>query len=314
MVDYAINYDVIDRLDWAQLTTPVAERATDQITPTVLEQIKAFNDQISLDDVMVIYQPLVSYIQLRYAQYQRDLAEQQLFLGRPQKKLPFVIGIAGSVAVGKTTTARLLQVMLQAVFGNPDEIALMTTDGFLLPNEELAAQGLMARKGFPESYDMTSLLNFMQEVKEGVSPLRAPRYSHDTNDVLQGEVDQFDSPKILIVEGINTLQLTPGSLVYVADYFDLSIYVDAETALIKQWYLDRFEALLDQTARRGDESNFFWEYTKMARSEAVRIAADTWEKINLPNLQQYIKPTRERADLVLHKAEGHLIDQIWLRK
>ncbi|GAK30483.1 pantothenate kinase [Weissella oryzae SG25] len=313
MVEMAFNYEVIGRAIWGDLTKKVAHDQLTTINQETLAHIKAFNDQISMDDVMTIYQPLVQYIRLRYQQYERALVERQNFLGEPVLKRPFVIGVAGSVAVGKSTTARLLQLMLQAEFGEKS-IALTTTDGFLLPNATLKARHLFERKGFPESYDMEALLTFMTKLKEGAEELRSPRYSHEISDVLPNTYDTFKEPKIFIIEGINTLQATPNAPVYVSDFFDLSIYVDAATKLIEEWYITRFKALLARTAQSGDATNFFWPWTQMPLSQAVEIAHNVWQDINLPNLEQYILPTRERADLVLHKVSGHQIDQVWLRK
>ena len=314
MSEAPFNYAVFQRDEWHELVVPAADRDTSHVTPKVLGEIKAFNDQISMSDVADVYDPLVHYIKLRHAQYLRDREERERFLGRAIKPSPFVIGIAGSVAVGKSTTARLLQYMLQAEYGEQN-VALTTTDGFLLPNEELQAQGIFDRKGFPESYDnMPALLEFMNNVKDGDEVVRSPRYSHDISDVLVNEFDTFKRPEIFIVEGINTLQAAPNSPVYLADFFDLSLYVDAETSLIEHWYIDRFEALLQQAKEEADPTNFFFPYTQIPVAEAVAGARRVWETVNLPNLTDYILPTRERADLILHKAMGHGINEIWLRK
>ena len=313
MVKAPFNYAVFSRAAWHQLILPAPAQTTSHVTPTVLRNIKAFNDQISMATVSEIYDPLVHYIKLRYNQYVRDQKERQDFLKQTRKPSPFVIGIAGSVAVGKSTTARLLQYMLQTEYGE-QQVALTTTDGFLMPNAQLHAQGLYDRKGFPESYDMPALLNFMNEVKEGQAIVKSPRYSHDISDVLVDEYDTFERPDIFIVEGINTLQAAPNSPVYLSDFFDLSIYVDAQTALIEEWYIDRFKALLDQTRELADPTNYFYHYTQMPIAEAVQNARNVWRTVNLPNLTDYILPTRERADLILHKAVGHEIDEVWLRK
>jgi type I pantothenate kinase len=313
MSEAPFNYEVFHRQDWAGLTDAVVAPDISHITPQTLRTIKAFNDQISMSDVTMIYDTLVHYIQLRYEQYQRDLQERQTFLGRPVINSPFVIGIAGSVAVGKSTTARLLQLMLQVAYGEK-AVALTTTDGFLMSNEALKAENLYERKGFPESYDMPALLDFMSRIKDGEESVQSPVYSHDISDILPGEYTTFLRPKIFIVEGINTLQAAPNSPVYLSDFFDFSIYVDAETELIEHWYLDRFAALLNQTAQLGDPDNFFYAWTQVPFDEAVNAAKNVWQSVNLPNLQDYILPTRERADLILHKTVGHVIDQVWLRK
>jgi len=313
MAKAPFNYAVFERSAWHQLVLPTQAQLESHVTPNVLSNIKAFNDQISMATVAEIYDPLVHYIKLRYSQYVRDQEERQAFLKQMHKPSPFVIGIAGSVAVGKSTTARLLQYMLQTEYGER-QVALTTTDGFLMPNAQLHAQGLYDRKGFPESYDMPALLDFMNEVKEGQAIVKSPRYSHDISDVLLNEYDTFERPDIFIVEGINTLQAAPNSPVYLSDFFDLSIYVDAQTTLIEEWYIDRFKALLTQTRELADPTNYFYPYTQMPMEEAVQNARNVWRTVNLPNLTDYILPTRERADLILHKAIGHEIDEVWLRK
>jgi type I pantothenate kinase len=313
MTQPPFNYEVFNRADWARLINDEPHQEVSHITTETLMTIKAFNDQISMADVTMVYDPLVHYIQLRYEQYIRDLQERQAFLGRAVHPTPFVIGIAGSVAVGKTTTARLLQLMLQVAYGH-DEVALTTTDGFLMSNDRLKELGLYNRKGFPESYDMAGLLKFMGDIKDGASEVKSPVYSHDVSDVLPGTFESFKRPKIFIIEGINTLQAGQNSLVYLSDFFDLSIYVDADTDLISHWYLDRFAALLNQTAQLNDPENFFYHWTQIPFEEAVNAAKNVWQTVNLPNLEDYILPTRERADLILHKTVGHVINQIWLRK
>ncbi|MDR3240981.1 MAG: type I pantothenate kinase [Lactobacillaceae bacterium] len=313
MPNVPVNFAVYPRREWQVLTTPVAERTTELVTPHVLGNIKAFNDEISMADVMEIYQPLVNYLLLRKAQYDQNHAERQNFLQRTNTKSPFVIGIAGSVAVGKSTTARLLQFMLQAEFGD-EQVALTTTDGFLLSNAELQERGITDRKGFPESYDMRGMIEFMDEVKDGSPVIRSPRYSHDISDVVEGEFDEFKRPEIFIIEGINTLQASDRSPVYLSDFFDISIYVDAQTKLIEKWYLDRFHALLEQTSRTNDQANFFWDWTQVPLEKADAAAMQVWDTVNLVNLNDYILPTRERADIVLHKSENHEISEIWLRK
>ncbi|WP_373745266.1 type I pantothenate kinase [Weissella soli] len=308
-----ISYERFTRDAWEQLTTPVSDRDLEQVTPRVLANIKSFNDEISMADVTAVYAPLVDYIKLNVAQYARKLSEQRLFLGQAQHATPFVIGIAGSVAVGKSTTARLLQYMLQAEFGDAT-VALTTTDGFLLSNAELRVQGLFNRKGFPESYDMRALIDFLDDVKAGKPIVRSPKYSHEISDVLAGEYDEFNRPEIFIVEGINVLQAPSNSKAYVSDFFDLSIYVDAETDLIEHWYLQRFNALLDRTLAEQDPTNFFWSWTQIPREKAEEIARRVWRDVNLVNLNEYILPTRERADIVLHKSVNHFISEVWLRK
>ncbi|SCB79706.1 type I pantothenate kinase [Weissella bombi] len=313
MATAPLNFAVFDRKDWQQLTSKYVAPDSLKMTPQILQNIKAYNDRIAVDDVFDVYGPLVSYIKLRYDQYHRDINERADFLGRPAAPGPFIIGIAGSVAVGKSTTARLLRYLLQVAFPKK-QVALTTTDGFLLPNDKLRQMGIFDRKGFPESYDMTALLSFMNDLKEGKSQVQSPKYSHDQSDVLVGEYDVFENPDIFIIEGINTLQASAATPVYISDFFDLSIYVDAKTEWIEDWYIDRFKALLAAAVAAGDDNNFFAAYTKMPTDEAVLAATKVWRDVNLPNLNEFILPTRERADLVLHKQENHEIDTIWLRK
>ena len=313
MATAPLNFAVFNRENWQKLANQYVVPEIIDMTPQTLQNIKAYNDRIVMADVFNIYGPLVTYIKLRYDQYRHDIAERADFLGQSASRGPFIIGIAGSVAVGKSTTARLLQYMLQSAFPEK-EIALTTTDGFLYSNEKLRAAGIFDRKGFPESYDMAELLAFMNALKEGKRTVHSPKYSHDMSDVLVGEYDEFDNPDIFIIEGINTLQSGANTPVYVSDFFDFSIYVDAQTDLIEQWYIERFKALLSAAKENPADNEFFAEYTKMPTEQAVASALDVWRQVNLPNLNEYILPTRERADLVLHKQANHEIDTIWLRK
>ena len=313
MATAPLNFAVFNRENWQKLANQYVVPEKIDMTPQTLQNIKAYNDRIVMADVFNIYGPLVTYIKLRYDQYRHDIAERADFLGQSASRGPFIIGIAGSVAVGKSTTARLLQYMLQSAFPEK-EIALTTTDGFLYSNEKLRAAGIFDRKGFPESYDMAELLAFMNALKEGKRTVHSPKYSHDMSDVLVGEYDEFDNPDIFIIEGINTLQSGANTPVYVSDFFDFSIYVDAQTDLIEQWYIERFKALLSAAKDNPADNEFFAKYTKMPTEQAVSSALDVWRQVNLPNLNEYILPTRERADLVLHKRANHEIDTIWLRK
>lgn len=234
-----------------------------------------------------------------------------LFLHRYIKVPPFIIGIAGSVAVGKSTTARLLQTLLSRLFPKQD-VQLITTDGFLYPNRVLKERGIMDRKGFPESYDMERLIEFLNSVKSREKDLKIPLYSHKSYDIIEGEYETISQPDILIVEGINVFQLPANQQIYVSDFFDFSIYVDADPALVERWYLERFESLLDTAFQ--DPSNYYYEYAMGDRKEAIDMAKSVWKNVNLKNLKEFILPTRSRADIILHKTNYHKIDKILLRK
>ena len=281
------------------------------LTEAELDNIKSVNDQISLKDVQEIYVPLTHLIHLYMKEFESLTLSKGLFLHEYVSVPPFIIGIAGSVAVGKSTTARLLQRILARTFKRRN-VQLITTDGFLYPNKVLEEQGIMDRKGFPESYDMEKLINFLNEVKSGKDEIKAPVYSHSVYDVIEGEYELIQQPDILIVEGINTLQLPANQQIYVSDFFDFSIFVDADPALIEKWYLERFGALLDTAFL--DPNNYYYQYAIGKREDAFAMARNVWKTVNLPNLEEYILPTRGRADIILHKTENHLIDQIYLRK
>lgn len=234
-----------------------------------------------------------------------------LFLHKYVEVPPFIIGIAGSVAVGKSTTARLLQTILSRTFKRRN-VQLITTDGFLYPNETLKERGIMNRKGFPESYDMEMLIDFLNRVKSGQEEIKVPVYSHDIYNIIPGEYELIQQPDILIVEGINTLQLPANQQIYVSDFFDFSVYVDADSSLIEKWYLDRFGALLD-TAFQNPQ-NYYYQFAIGDRDDAFKMAQEVWKNVNLKNLNEYILPTRGRADIILHKTENHIIDSIFMRK
>lgn len=303
-----MNYYKFDRAEWSQFHCQNFTNVTDG----ELAQLRSLNDEISLDDVKMIYSPLRHLIHIRYEDYQGDMFTLSRFLGMQRNPhTPFIIGIAGSVAVGKSTTARLLQLLLSRAY--PEKrVQQMTTDGFLYPNAELERRGILDRKGFPESYDMELLIHFMNNVKNASGALRAPKYSHQIYDIVPGEYELIDRPDILIVEGINVLQLPSKQPIYVSDYFDFSIYVDANPDLIEQWYLERFSILLDTAFT--DPNNYYYQYAIGDRADAFAMARQVWRDVNLKNLNQYILPTKNRADIILHKTTGHEIDQVSLRK
>jgi type I pantothenate kinase len=239
-----------------------------------------------------------------------------MFLRDSTVRTPYVIGIAGSVAVGKSTVARLL-VELMARWPETPKVQLLPTDGFLYPNAELERRGLLDRKGFPESYDRPALLRFLAKVKGGAPEVEAPSYSHLRYDIQPGRKTVVTQPDMLIVEGLNVLQAARtdrrgATELVVSDFFDFSIYVHADEAHIRRWYLDRFLALRD-TAFTSPES-YFHRYASMSTSEAVAFAESVWDGVNLPNLERNILPTRSRASLVLHKGPDHLVERVYLRK
>jgi type I pantothenate kinase len=305
-------YRVFTRDEWAHL------RADTPLTLTVddLVRLQSVNDPISVEEVVAIYLPLSRLLSLYVAATQGLFKATQRFLGAEDGKMPYVIGIAGSVAVGKSTTARVLKALLSR-WANTPKVELVTTDGFLLPNAELQRLGLMERKGFPESYDASAIVRFLSAVKAGERNVKAPTYSHLTYDVLPGERTVVDRPDILIFEGLNVLQ--PGRLAkdgraiaFVSDFFDFSIYLDAGEPLLRQWYINRFMRLR-QTAFQ-DPRSFFRRYAELDEAAALKIATGLWEKINLPNLEENILPTRPRASLVLRKGASHMIEEVALRK
>lgn len=301
------TYHIIERDEWQEFY----QNSVAPLTKIELEQLKGLNDRISLTDVEEVYIPIAHLVDIYLKQYE-DLQENKLrFLKKNVEKKPFIIGIAGSVAVGKSTTARLLQMILSRVY-KTKRVELITTDGFLYSNHELEKRGIMDKKGFPESYDMNRLINFLGDVKNGVPHVGAPLYSHEIYDIIPEEFEYIDQPDILIVEGINVLQLPQNQQIYVSDFFDFSIFVDAEPDLIEQWYLERFGLLL-KTAFK-DPTNYYYSYAIGNQEEAFTMARDVWKRVNLTNLEEYIMPTRNRADLIIHKTTNHKIDQLYLRK
>ncbi|MHC5228189.1 type I pantothenate kinase [Enterococcus sp. LJL99] len=306
-MDDKLNYYAISREEWQGFY----HNGKAPLTEQELESIKGFNDQISLQDVQDIYVPLTHLIHLYMKEFESLAVSKGLFLHEYVPVPPFIIGIAGSVAVGKSTTARLLQMILSRRLKRRN-VQLITTDGFLYPNRVLEEKGIMDRKGFPESYDMEKLIDFLNQIKNGKEEVRAPLYSHSVYDIIEGEYEVIQQPDILIVEGINTLQLPANQQIYVSDFFDFSVFVDAAPKLIEQWYLDRFGALLDTAFL--DPENYYYDFAIGDRDEAFAMAKDVWKKVNLKNLEEYILPTRGRADVILHKKEKHIIDEIYLRK
>ncbi|AKC05819.1 MULTISPECIES: type I pantothenate kinase [Rhizobium/Agrobacterium group] len=306
-------YHFFSSEEWAKFRadTPLTLSADE------VKRLRSLDDPIDLDEVRRIYLSLSRLLSSHVEASQLLFEQRNRFLNMADvNKTPFVIGIAGSVAVGKSTTARILKELLARWPSSP-KVDLITTDGFLYPNEVLRRENLMERKGFPESYDIGALLRFLSAIKAGQPNVKAPRYSHLTYDVLPNEFTVIDQPDILIFEGINVLQsrdLPAGGRIVpiVSDFFDFSIYIDADEDFIHNWYVNRFMNLR-QTAFR-DPNSFFNRYASISEEAALSIAEGLWQNINLKNLRQNIVPTRPRADLILRKGKNHLIDTVALRK
>ncbi|MBS1164279.1 MAG: coaA [Proteobacteria bacterium] len=305
-------YEVYTRADWAVL------RAGMPLTLTLDDviRLRSLNDPVQLEEVSDIFLPLARLLSLYVEAAQSLHSSTRRFLGRSDAKKPFIIGIAGSVAVGKSTTARILRAMLSRWPSSP-KVDLVTTDGFLFPNAVLREEGLMEKKGFPESYDRAALLSFLTDIKAGKPNVWAPVYSHLVYDIVPDERIVVDQPDILILEGLNVLQTGKlprdgRGIPFVSDFFDFSIFIDADEADLQRWYVERF-LRLRQTAFR-DPQSYFRRYAEISEEEALEIALGLWTRINLANLRENIQPTRLRADLVLRKSTNHAIEQVMLRK
>ena len=302
-------YRTFERAEWSALraATPLPLRAEE------LAELRSVNDRLDLAEVTEVYLPLSRLLNLRVAATQGLHRATDAFLGRPAQRVPFIIGLGGSVAVGKSTTARVLQALLARWPDHP-RVDLVTTDGFLLPNAELAARGIMERKGFPESYDVHRLMAFLEAVKRGEPEVRAPVYSHVVYDVVAGEELVLREPDIVILEGLNVLQTGAGAgheARFVSDWFDLSIYVDAEEADIERWYVERFYALRETAF--NDETSFFRHFADLGDDELEATARGIWASINGPNLRENILPSRARADVILVKGADHEVRSVRLR-
>jgi type I pantothenate kinase len=304
---FAQRYLTFDREEWAELraSTPLTIRERD------LEMLRGINDDIDLDEVAAVYLPLTRLLNLYVSATQNLHKVSATFLGTMAPKVPYVIGIAGSVAVGKSTFARILQALLARWPDHPN-VDLITTDGFLFPNRVLEDRGIMNRKGFPESYDTKRLLQFLRDIKSGATQVEAPVYSHVVYDIVDGEFISINQPDILIIEGLNVLQVGSESNEFVSDYFDFSIYVDALEQDIEEWYIQRFQKLRETVFR--DPDSFFQHYAHLSDEEAVAMARGIWREINGKNLVENIDPTKNRASLIVEKGADHRVTGVQLRR
>lgn len=305
------RYLDFDRAAWARLraATPLTLDEHD------LAHLQGLNAPVSLSEVEAIYLPLSRLLNLQVAATQTLHVATDTFLGTLPRPVPFVIGIAGSVAVGKSTFARILRALLSRWPAHP-RVDLVTTDGFLYPNAVLESRGLLDRKGFPESYDVRRLIEFMADVKSAAGPVKAPVYSHEAYDIVRGEMQVVDRPDIVLVEGLNVLQTGSGDgvrpRVFVSDFFDFSIYLDADERDIERWYVERFLALRETVFQ--NPRSYFHRYAGLTEPEAVAMSRGIWARINGVNLRENVKPTRERAGLVLEKGSDHAVKRVRLRR
>jgi type I pantothenate kinase len=306
------RYINFDRDQWRALrrNTPLLLSEEDLVS------LRGINEQVSLREVEDIYVPLSRLLNLHVAAVHHLYNARREFMGSPSpERVPYIIGIAGSVAVGKSTFSRVLRASLARWPDHP-RVDLVTTDGFLLPNRVLEERNLMKRKGFPESYDQKRILRFLADLKAGVPVVRAPVYSHLQYDIVPNADQQIEQPDILILEGLNVLQSPDehrdSSRVFVSDYFDFSIYLDAEESTVQAWYVDRFLRLRETVFR--NELSYFRRYADLSEAEAIQTATRIWNEINLPNLRENIGPTRERAHLVLEKGRNHLVENVRLKQ
>lgn len=304
-------YQQFEREEWKDLNG----QFNLNLESTDINLLHALNEPLNMKEIEEIYFPLAHLIELHIKNYDAIRNDSNLFFQRNQQKLPFIIGIAGSVAVGKSTTARVLKKVLSLLPHKP-KVELVTTDGFLYPNKVLLEKNIMNRKGFPESYDTKKLLHFLSAIKSGMSNISVPMYSHLEYDVLPDEEQTINEPDILLLEGINVLQVNSqkgqNNKVFVSDFFDFSIYVDALEKDIISWYINRFESL--RATAFQDPTSYFHKYADMTLKESRNMATQIWNEINKPNLHDNILPTKYRADLILQKGSDHFVESIKVRK
>lgn len=301
-----------NREQWAELRKSVPLKLTEQD----LKPLLGFNEDLSLEEVRTIYLPLARLINYYIEENLKRQTVLHRFLDVESPKVPYIISIAGSVSVGKSTSARILQALLSN-YPNERKVDLITTDGFLYPLKTLVEKNLLKRKGFPESYDIHRLIEFVSDLKSGKTQVKAPIYSHLTYDIVPEQFNVVEQPDIVILEGLNVLQSGmnyPSSPhnVFVSDFVDFSIYVDADEDLLKQWYIDRF--LKFRRSAFSDPNAYFHHYSKLSEDEAIQTASTIWDEINGLNLKKNILPSRERANLILEKGENHAIQTVKLRK
>ena len=305
-------YMHFERQQWSQLRDNVELTLSEED----IKQLQGINESLSMQEVVDIYLPLSRLLNLYVEARHHRHTVRDKFLDANNAKVPYIIGIAGSVAVGKSTSARILQALLSRWPEHP-KVSLVTTDGFLRPNQELVTRNIMHKKGFPESFDIKALVSFVSAIKSGKKNVTAPIYSHLTYDIIPDESLLVDQPDIVILEGLNVLQTASNDpaqchRVFVSDFVDFSIFVDADTELLKTWYIQRF--LKFREGAFTDPKSYFHSYSKMSEKKAIAIASKIWDEINGINLEENIRPTRDRANLVLKKSTNHQVSSVQLRK
>ncbi|MCI5775548.1 MAG: type I pantothenate kinase [Aerococcus sp.] len=305
------SYYIVDRIEWNNYLKERRMEPEWHLTESQLQQLVSFNDYLTLTDAKEIYEPLARLLLLYRSHYFRRIQDRNHLLGIEGDFPPFIIGISGSVAVGKSTTARLLRNVLSQLLPNIN-VDLITTDGFLYPTAYLEAHEMLDRKGFPESYDMKRLRDFLLEVKNNHKNIKVPMYSHEQYDIVPDEYEILEDPQVLIIEGINALQMTTDANFFVGDFADVTIYVDTETENIERWFKKRSKILIDESA--DDPDNYYYEMGNMTSEAQDAYISEVWENINLPNLEQFILPTRNRAEILIHKQADHYVDSLWIKK